>query len=115
MAPTTRGGDFKTGDHKWDRRIYRREWDVSVKSEACLEPLLAEGCGDDQGFNLGIEGDNEGTVQVASTRLIGARDFAVLRVSHSAINNDPTAWECMLRFLREGYFVFEEARQPIEE
>jgi pimeloyl-ACP methyl ester carboxylesterase len=86
-----------------------------LATPTCEFGILAGGRGEAKGFNPWIEGDNDGTVQVASTRLIGARDFAVLPVTHSAINDDRTAWEYTLRFLREGHFISEEARQPIAE
>jgi pimeloyl-ACP methyl ester carboxylesterase len=79
----------------------------------CEFGILAGGRGDGEGLNPLLPGDDDGTVTVQSTRLAGARDFAVLPVRHSKIVKDPTAMEHTLRFLQHGYFVSEEKREPI--
>ncbi len=67
-----------------------------------------------RGYNPWLPDDNDGTVSVASTRLAGARDFAVLPVIHSLIMNDKTVHEYTLRFLQKGHFISAEERCPIE-
>jgi len=79
----------------------------------CEFGILAGGRGDGKGLNPLLPGDDDGTVTVKSTRLAGARDFAVLPVRHSKIVKDPKAMEYTLRFLEHGYFVSEEKREPI--
>jgi pimeloyl-ACP methyl ester carboxylesterase len=79
----------------------------------CEFGILAGGRGDGEGLNPLLPGDDDGTVTVESTRLAGARDFAVLPVRHSKIVKDATAMEYTLRFLQHGHFVSKEKRQPI--
>jgi pimeloyl-ACP methyl ester carboxylesterase len=81
---------------------------------ACEFGIVAGGRGKEVGYNPWLEGDNDSTVPVASTRLAGARDFVVLPVLHSFLISDPTALEYTLRFLQYGHFISDEARRPIE-
>lgn len=76
--------------------------------------IIAGGKGDDEGFNPLLNGDDDGTVRVESTRLQGAADFLLLPVLHSFMMNDFEIQERTLQFLKKGYFTTEEARQPIE-
>ena len=75
--------------------------------------IIAGGKGDRHGLNLLLPGDDDGTVTVASTRLAGARDFAVVPILHSFIMNDAKARQYTLRFLQRGYFISADARQPV--
>ncbi len=52
-----------------------------------------------------LEGENDGTVSVESTRLPGVRDFAVESVSHTFIMRDDRVAAHVLAFLREGRFA----------
>ena len=52
-------------------------------------------------------------VEVENTRLPGASDFVRLPVIHTLMMDDPTVQQYTLRFLRNGYFVSPEQRQPI--
>lgn len=61
-----------------------------------------------------LPGDDDLVVSVEETKLLGARDFAVLPVIHGRIMADPTACKYTLMFLQHGYFVSEEERQPLE-
>lgn len=93
-----------------------RQWkELAEKLDTppCEFGILAGGWGDGKGLNPLLPGDDDGTVTVDSTRLAGARDFAVLPVRHSKIVKDPTAMEYTLRFLERGYFVSEKKRKPI--
>jgi hypothetical protein len=93
-----------------------KEWEKLAEklgTPPCEFGILAGGRGDGNGINLLLPGDDDGTVAVESTRLAGARDFAVLPVRHSKIVKDPTAMEYTLRFLQHGHFVSEEKREPI--
>jgi pimeloyl-ACP methyl ester carboxylesterase len=66
--------------------------------------IIAGGKGDDSGYNSLLPGDDDGTVSVASTRLAGARDSAVVPVLHSFIMNDAKVHQYTLRFLKTGRF-----------
>lgn len=84
-----------------------------LATPSCEFGVLAGGRGDDRGWSRSIPGDDDGIVSVATTRLAGARDFAVLPVLHTFIMSNETALEYTLRFLEKGYFVADERRNPI--
>ena len=65
------------------------------------------------GFHV-TPGDNDGTIDVETTKLTGARDFLVVPVLHSFIMDNATVQECVLRFLRHGHFVSERQQHPLE-
>ncbi len=75
--------------------------------------ILAGGLGNRHGFNPLLAGDNDGIVTVESTRLAGARDFLVLPVTHLPLVFDTRVFRHTLSFLKHGYFVSAERRQPI--
>ena len=75
--------------------------------------IIAGGRGGERGYNPLVPGDNDGVVSVASTRLAGAADFAVLPALHTFMMNDAKVQEYTLRFLQHGYFVSPEQKQPI--
>jgi hypothetical protein len=75
--------------------------------------IIAGGRGGERGYNPLVPGDNDGVVSVASTRLAGAADFAVLPALHTFMMNDAKVQEYTLRFLQHGYFVSPERKQPI--
>ena len=79
----------------------------------CEFAIVAGGRGDDRGWNPFLTGDDDGVVSVDTTRLAGARDFAVLPASHTFLMNDPRAREYTLRFLERGCFLSEDERCPI--
>ena len=60
-----------------------------------------------------IPGDDDGTVTVASTRLVGAADFATVPALHSFLISDPVVADMTGRFLREGRLRAEGDREPI--
>jgi len=51
-----------------------------------------------------FDGDNDGTVAVAETRIEGLRDHAVVAASHSGLLFSVEASALAIRFLREGRF-----------
>ena len=61
-----------------------------------------------------LNGDNDGIVTVASTRLAGARDFLLVNDLHFFMLVSPNVQKHVLEFLNHGYFVSEEKRQPIK-
>lgn len=84
-----------------------------LATPACEFGILAGGRGDGEGWHAKLAGDDDGTVTVEETRLVGAHDFLVLPLRHDELKRDPKAMECTLRFLKEGYFVSAEARVPL--
>ncbi len=52
-----------------------------------------------------IDGPNDGTVAVRSTRVGGMRDFLAVDVSHTFIMRDPVVVEQTIAFLRDGHFA----------
>lgn len=52
----------------------------------------------------GFDGDHDGSVSVAETRLPGARDHAVVAASHSGMLFSGEVAALLVRFLREGRF-----------
>ena len=76
--------------------------------------IIAGGKGDGKGYNPMLPGDNDGVISVATTKLAGARDFALLPVLHSFVLNNDKAHEYVLRFLKHGYFISAQRRRPLE-
>ncbi|MGH7201938.1 MAG: esterase/lipase family protein, partial [Planctomycetaceae bacterium] len=75
--------------------------------------ILAGARGTNQGFNLLIPGDDDGTVGVASTRLPGAADFVTVSCLHSWIVRNDAAIAYTRHFLKTGRFREEGDPQPI--
>jgi pimeloyl-ACP methyl ester carboxylesterase len=67
--------------------------------------IIAGGKGDDKGFNKHIDGDDDGLVSVATTKLDGAADYALLPYPHTTLLFKPETHERVVRFLDEGRFV----------
>jgi len=88
------------------------ELEDALAIPACEFGILAGGRGG-RGYNPLLEGDNDLVVSVETTRLPDAADFAVLPVIHTLMMDDRTVQEYTLRFLKHGYFISAEARQPI--
>jgi pimeloyl-ACP methyl ester carboxylesterase len=66
--------------------------------------IIAGGLGNQSGFNLTIDGDDDGTLSVEETRLDGAADFAVISCTHSLLVYHDDVLEYTTRFLRQGLF-----------
>lgn len=79
----------------------------------CDFGVVAGGRGDERGYSSRLVGDDDGTINVATTRLAGARDFVVVPVWHSFMMFHPTVLEYTHRFLEKGYFIAQDERQPI--
>ena len=77
--------------------------------------IIAGGKGDDQGFSSGLPGDDDGRIEVTTTRLAGASDFVVVPMLHELIANDPRVFDYTFRFLQSGSFNSPQTRQPITE
>lgn len=79
----------------------------------CEFGIVAGVRGDGRGWRSYLPGDDDGTVDVASTRLSGARDFLTVRSGHTLIMYHPEVIEATARFIQHGYFVDPQHRQPI--
>ena len=83
------------------------DW-ASIEDRLAVPPfefgVIAGGRGDDKGYNPVLPGDDDGTVRVATTHLVGEADFVIVPVLHSFMMNDRRVMECTLRFLQEGRF-----------
>lgn len=72
--------------------------------------IVAGGLGDGEGFNPFLDGDDDGTVTVAETRLAGARDFLVVPRLHSWVDNHPATLKAVRNFLACQRFSCSEDR-----
>lgn len=70
----------------------------------CPFGIIAGGTGKEKGFNPMIPGDNDGVVEVESTKLPGASGFLLLEVPHATMMRDPEVIEATVRFLATGSF-----------
>lgn len=75
--------------------------------------IIAGGAGNGRGFNPLVKGDDDLVVAVEETRLPGARDFCVVDSRHGWLMDEAQVRRRTLKFLQEGHFTTEEARQPI--
>jgi len=75
--------------------------------------IIAGGTGGESGYLPSLPGDNDGLLSVATTRLDGAADFAQTGGMHQFMPNYKECRIATLNFLRHGYFVSPEARQPV--
>lgn len=103
-------GLFKTAKelHQWDKfvpRLATPEFEFGI---------IAGGRGTPgRGLNPLLPVDNDFLVTVESTRLPGATDFVLLPVWHAFMGQYPIVRQYTLSFLRNGYFVSEDRREPI--
>ena len=90
-----------------------RDWqrvEGKLATPACEFGILAGGRGDTHGYNLLLPGDNDGIINVDTTRLAGAADFRLVPAQHSVIMFNAKVQEFTLRFLQKGFFISEKAR-----
>lgn len=81
----------------------------------CEFAIIAGARGKSAGWNPFIPGDDDGTVTVESTRLVGAADFSTVPVTHTMLIGNREAIDQAIRFLDEGQLRVEGPRQPIIE
>jgi pimeloyl-ACP methyl ester carboxylesterase len=74
--------------------------------------IIAGGTSDDKGKSP-LPGNDDGVVTVASTRLAGARDFAIVNAFHARLVKNDQVHTYAASFLANGYFVAADKRQPI--
>lgn len=75
--------------------------------------VIAGSSGTSKGYNMWVNGDDDGTVSVQSTRLAGATDFIEVRSLHSFLMMNATVADVTVRFLKNGHFREDETRHPI--
>lgn len=80
----------------------------------CEFAVIAGGRGNSSGWNPFIPGDDDGTVTVDSTRLVGAADFEIVPSTHTALLGYRPAIDHALHFLATGQLQPDRPRQPIE-
>ncbi|MEM7171565.1 MAG: hypothetical protein AAF530_15450 [Pseudomonadota bacterium] len=86
------------------------------EAAATLPPLsqpfviIAGGRGDGQGYNPLLEGDDDGVVRLAETRLEGATHRYTVPALHMTIANDPTTQEIILDHLGRHTTVLSKQR-----
>lgn len=76
--------------------------------------IVAGGKGDGEGWNPLIPGDDDLTVGVEETKLVGACDFRVVQVTHRSMLTDRRVQELALAFIQNGRFGSEDERQKLE-
>lgn len=64
--------------------------------------VIAGGLGDGAGYNPILEGDDDGTVTVAETRLDGAENFYLVPDTHTAIGDNPRTIKMTIDYLKSG-------------
>lgn len=85
-----------------------------LATPSCEFGIIAGGSGTPKGLLPVVDGDNDGLVSVASTRLPGARDFVIVPVMHYAQLHSEDIQRYTLHFLKTGSFIADSQRQPIE-
>jgi pimeloyl-ACP methyl ester carboxylesterase len=87
----------------------------SLPVPPCEFAVIAGARGTAAGWNPLIPGDDDGTVTVASTRLVGAADFSTVQVTHTFLLGNRDAIDQTVRFLKEGHLCADRPCQPITE
>jgi pimeloyl-ACP methyl ester carboxylesterase len=75
--------------------------------------IIAGAKGDGKGWNPLLSGDDDGTVELASTRLTGAADFIALPCLHTYLIYDPVVMTHTIRFLQTGLLREDAPAEPI--
>jgi pimeloyl-ACP methyl ester carboxylesterase len=75
--------------------------------------IIAGGRGDDTGYLSVIPGDDDGLLSIETMKLAGASDFIQTRGVHQLMPRYNEVRAATLNFLKDGYFVSADARQPI--
>ena len=76
--------------------------------------IIAGGQTNPQWFsNFLLPGQDDFTVSVEETKLVGASDFLVRPLLHATMMRHPLTLESTLNFLEHGYFIAEDSKQPI--
>lgn len=84
-----------------------------LPTPGCDFAVIAGARGNRAGWNPFISGDDDGTVTVQSTRLVGAADFSTVNATHSALLRNPEAIDQTFRFLKDGRLCADRPCEPI--
>ncbi len=93
--------------HRWG------ELEPHLATPRCEFAIIAGGKGNQSGFNPILDGDDDGTVRVAETRLVGASDFTLVDALHSYMMSNKTVQEQTRRYLLTGSLRTDGKREPI--
>ena len=85
----------------------------SLPAPKCEFAIIAGARNNPAGWNPFIPGDDDGTVTVESTRLVGATDFSMVRSPHTSLLRNREAIDQTLRFLKEGRLIADRPVQAI--
>lgn len=75
--------------------------------------IIAGGRGDDAGYLPQVPGDDDGLLSVATMKLAGASDFVQVHGIHQLMPKFKEVRELTLNFLKNGYFLAADQKQPI--
>lgn len=75
--------------------------------------IIAGGQGDGEGYLDAIPGDDDMLLSVATTKLAGASDFALVKGIHQTLPKNEQVQQYVVRFLSKGYFISPRAKQPL--
>lgn len=107
--------DWVVGETGWQLGTSERGISKQLPPTLPVEfGIIAGGRQSERGYYPFLPGDNDFTVTVASTRLPGARDFALVRCAHAFLPYHRAVLEYTSSFLAKGYFRTAEEREPIE-
>ncbi|MBQ3349823.1 MAG: hypothetical protein IJG38_05440 [Thermoguttaceae bacterium] len=90
-----------------------KEFSKGLIVPPCPYGVIAGGTPDGKGHCGGLRGDDDGVVELSSTRLSGSSDYKVLFYKHNALLNQPETAEMVNRFLEFGYFLTPEQMTPL--
>lgn len=75
--------------------------------------IIAGGRADDSGYLPTIPGDDDGLLSIETMRLAGANDFIQTKGLHQLMARYKQVRQYALAYLQNGFFISEEARQPV--
>ena len=85
----------------------------SLPAPKCEFAIIAGARNNPAGWNPFIPGDDDGTVTVESTKLVGAADFSTVQTTHTSLLRNREAIDQTLRFLSEGRLIDDRPAQAI--
>lgn len=101
------------GDSLYEMGVGWKKFSQGLIVPPCPYGVIAGGTPDRKGHAAGLRGDDDGVVELSSTRLSGASDFKVLYYRHTAMLYQPETADMVNRFLEFGYFLTPEQMTPL--